>query len=67
MDQITCRALTAFFRSDGDDGRDLSSSGTVEYAERTYVVIRHATALVAVYRVRTSGALKRLKVWPAEL
>ena len=66
MDELTGRAFAAYFRSGGVDqpGND---SGTVELEGRRYVVLRNVTGVLAVYRVRTSGALKRLRRWPREV
>jgi hypothetical protein len=33
----------------------------------SYVVLRNARGLLAVYRVRNDGMLKGLKRWPAEI
>jgi hypothetical protein len=36
-------------------------------ADKSYVALRNVNGMLAVYRVRNNGALKRLKRWPAEL
>ena len=65
MDDLTRRAFAAYFRG-ADYGVDQPAnySGPVEYQGRKYVVLRNARGPLAVYRVRTSGALKRLRRWP---
>ncbi len=66
MDELTGRAFAAYFRSGGTDqpGND---SGPAELDGRQYVVLRNVNGVLAVYRVRTSGALKRLRRWPREV
>jgi hypothetical protein len=63
-DDLYRRALVAYFRSGGtkQPGR---GPGVIEHEGRTYVVLENASETLAVYRVRTSGVLKRLKRWPA--
>lgn len=66
---LTLRAISAFYRSDRKTavlgGGPESPNGMREHDGRRYVVLRdHESALLAVYRVRTSGALKRLRRWP---
>jgi hypothetical protein len=39
----------------------------VEHQGKTYVVLSNVRGTLAVYRVRTSGQLKRLRRWPAEV
>jgi hypothetical protein len=71
MDDLTRRAFAAWFRSenDGEASVDQPSnhSGPVEHNGKTYVVLRNVRGTMAVYRVRTSGQLKRLRRWPAEV
>lgn len=70
---IESRALAAYFRSlTGGPGAVLSQQPTGqpivrELAGKQYVVLRNAGGVLAVYRVRNDGMLKRLKRWPAEL
>ena len=44
-----------------------NSSGVEEIDGRSYVVLRNVRGVLAVYRERTDGVLKRLKRWPKEL
>lgn len=37
------------------------------YAGRSYVVLDNANGILAVYRIRDDGVLKRLRRWPPEL
>lgn len=37
------------------------------HADKEYVVLRNANGILAVYRIRPSGELKRLRRWPVEL
>jgi hypothetical protein len=42
-----------------------SDSGTTLLDGRTYVVLRNINGVLAVYRVRRDGALRRLRRWPS--
>jgi hypothetical protein len=64
MDDLTRRAVVAYYRTGGEQPRD-DLSGPVEHAGRTYVVLRSGYQVLAVYRLKTTGMLKRLKRWPA--
>jgi hypothetical protein len=67
MDKLTQRAFAAYFRHPPAgailDQPD-SASGPVDWQGKTYVVLFNINGVLAVYRVRTSGALKRLVRWP---
>jgi hypothetical protein len=67
MDDLTRRALAAYVRSDGPDAVKVSErhSGPVGIEDETYIVLRTGRGkLLAVYRHRPSGMLRRLKRWP---
>jgi hypothetical protein len=71
-DDLTRRAFAAYFRTERDantvvDQPAASASGLVEHEGKTYVVLHSARGTLAVYRVRNSGQLKRLRRWPAAL
>jgi hypothetical protein len=71
MDDLTRRAFAAYFRTAAQDGpaavdQPANTSGPVEHQGKTYVVLENVRGTLAVYRVRTSGQLKRLRRWPAE-
>jgi hypothetical protein len=70
MDDLTRRAMVAYLRSDGAAGSvSEQHSGPVTHQGRTYVVLRPASGprVLAVYRYRTTGLLRRLKRWPKAL
>jgi hypothetical protein len=72
MDDLTRRAFTAYFRTSqahhlGVTDQPANTAGVVHHDGKTYVELHNARGTLAVYRVRTSGALKRLKRWPAEV
>jgi hypothetical protein len=70
VDYITRRALTAFAASDGPEAVKVSDahSGRVSVYGRGYVVLRDKQGrLLAVYRHRPSGMLRRLRRWPREI
>jgi hypothetical protein len=62
------RAFAAYFRVEGPTAPEpASSSGVAEADGKQYIVLRNINGVLAVYRIRTSGVLKRLTRWPAEL
>lgn len=61
------RAMAAYFRTSGGDQPDQGRSGVETIEDRKYVVLRNVNGILAVYRIRRSGALKRLRRWPAEM
>jgi len=71
MDDLTRRAFAAYYRTEGDANavvdQPTDTSGVVEHEGKTYVVLHNARGTLAVYRVRNSGLLKRLRRWPAAL
>jgi hypothetical protein len=79
MDDETRRALAAYFMRGSSrhavasdwpghiDDQPADSSGPTEHDGKRYIVLRNVNGILAVYRVRTSGALKRLARWPAAL
>lgn len=68
MDDLTKRAMAAYFKfSEGADQPSAGGSGCVEHEGKQYVVLQSVRGLLAVYRVRNDGMLKRLKRWPIGL
>ena len=63
------RALAAYFRSapPGATPDQPGGAGVVERDGRLYVVLSNARGTLAVYRVRGSGVLRRMRRWPAEV
>jgi hypothetical protein len=64
------RALAAYFRSPGPGevlDQPAGGAAVTEYDGKLYVVLQNARRTLAVYRVRGSGALRRMKRWPAEV
>jgi hypothetical protein len=66
MDDLTKRAFAAYFRS-GGSAQPSRYSGPIAAAGKDYVVLHNVNGILAVYRVRNTGALKRLRRWPKEL
>jgi hypothetical protein len=70
-DALTRRATAAYLRSERDGmpivGQPHGGSGVVERDGRAYVLLHNAVGTLAVYRVRNSGQLRRLRRWPAEV
>lgn len=48
-------------------GSSAPNSGVTELDRKIYVVLENASRILAVYRVRNDGMLKRLRRWPIEL
>lgn len=65
-DELTRRAFAAYFRTGGTD-QPTKGSGEIEHDGKRYVVLRNRSGLLAVYRVRNDGMLRRMRRWPAEL
>lgn len=71
-DEIMCRAVKAYYSRGNDNlGQILahseSCSGVYTICGRTYAVISNSYRTLAVYRVCTTGQLRRMRRWPAEL
>jgi len=70
MSDLLQRSMAAFFRYDQAAATNQPSntlSGAVEHEGKSYVVLRNVSGVLAVYRVRNDGVLKRLKRWPYEI
>jgi hypothetical protein len=63
---LTDRAFRAYFRSGGID-QPANYSGPVTEGDRPYVVLRNCNGILAVYGLRKTGVLKRLREWPEAL
>ena len=66
-EDLTRRALAAYFRSGGTAQPGRSQSGVRRYRRLVYVILRTGRDVLAVYRVRNDGMLRRMKRWPEEL
>jgi len=72
MDETLSRAYSAYFRTIKREGAlaiqpSEGDSGQARHGGKSYVVLRNVNGVLAVYRVRNDGMLKRLKRWPASL
>lgn len=65
-DELTRRAFAAYFRT-GGTGQPGKASGVVERDGKRYVVLQNARGVLAVYRVRNDGMLRRMRRWPLGL
>jgi hypothetical protein len=63
---LVLRAIKAWFKA-GGTVQPSNDSAAHEVGGLNYVALRNVTGTLAVYRVRTDGALKRLKRWPDAL
>ena len=73
-EELGRRALSAYFRYPASDATtpvpqqpSEAVSGFETVGNRHYAVLRNSYRLLAVFRVRPDGTLKRLRRWPAEL
>ena len=69
---FTQRAIAAYFRTGTKEGwrcdqPSAADSGTVELNNRHYVVLANSRGILAVYRIKPDGLLRRLKRWPHAL
>jgi len=68
---LLMRAMAAFFRSCGEDGAPQQPSASASHVRsfegKTYVMLNNANGVLAVYRVKPDGILKRLRRWPKAL
>lgn len=67
---LVTRAMRNYFDASGGPPPDQPSStdSGVEQADgRKYVVLRNGNGVLAVYRVRRDGALRRLRRYPSAL
>jgi hypothetical protein len=67
ISEFTSRACRAWFKSGSNVDQPSNDSGEVSIAGKNYVVLRNVRGIMAVYRMRNDGALKRLKRWPEGL
>jgi hypothetical protein len=68
MDELTTRAMSAYFKAAKAIGRDpdqpgASSSGPETINGKQYVALRSGSRLLAAYRVRGDGVLRRTRRW----
>jgi hypothetical protein len=66
------RAMAAYFRRAGRTGRmpdqpNTALSWECDLDRRHYVVLANINGILAVYRVKSDGCLKRLRRWPKAL
>ena len=69
-DDLMRRAWAAYFQYSGGLSPAQPSRRNCSIEEvkgKTYIALRNNSDLLAAYRVRNDGMLKRLKRWPAEL
>lgn len=63
------RAFAAYYRGPGGELRPhpANDSGFETFKGKEYIVLRNVNGVLAVYRIRNDGTLKRLKRWPEEV
>lgn len=70
-DDLTRRAFAAYFRTAANEGamvdQPANTSGVRTHKRKHYVVLENARGVLAVYRVKNDGALRRMKRWPEAL
>ncbi len=65
MCDYVSRAFKAWFRSGGID-QPSRASDVYEVEGRRYVVLLNCRGVLAVYRIKPNGSLRRLKRYPKE-
>jgi hypothetical protein len=69
-DDLFARAAAAYYRApraDADGQPAARHSYLAEHEGRQYVVLASTDAFLAVYRIRQSGMLKRMRRWPKDI
>ncbi len=59
------RAVSAYFRVGGEYQDQPSTPDAYEYEGRHYVVLANSAGILAMYRVKNDGTLRRLRRFPA--
>ena len=67
MDELTSRAMAAYFRSEGAAADQPANDSALPSRMAGPMSCCVTCAASSPYRVRTSGALKRLRRWPADI
>jgi hypothetical protein len=67
VDEMRRRAIAAWLRGGAQDQPGWNDSTVEEFGDKDYVVLRNVKGVMAVYRIRNDGVLKRLKRWPGEV
>ena len=68
MKDVVSRALSAYYKTVTNTVyKDLVIPHLVVVKEKEYIVIENAAEILAVYRVRPNGLLKRMKRYPKEV
>jgi hypothetical protein len=62
-EEFVRRAYAAWFRTGGTD-QPANSSRVRRYKGKSYVVLENARGVLAVYRIKNDGLLRRLRRWP---
>lgn len=65
--QLIDRAYIRYHQNHPWDQNISDKSIATDSTGKQYVVFRNATGILAVYRLRSDGALKELKRWPKEI
>jgi hypothetical protein len=60
------RAYAAWYRSGGRDV-PANDSSVLTHEGKDYVVLKNANGVLAVYRIKKDGLLRRLRRWPEEI
>lgn len=68
--ELLNRAIRAYYIATKKEGgavdQPANDSGIFKKVGKRYVVLRNVRGVLAVYRIRNDGLLKRLKRWPAD-
>ena len=68
MTETVRRALSAYYRTAGDSVPEASASREQTHAGKRYVVLgRQDESVLAVYRIKPDGLLRRMRRWPEAL
>jgi len=66
-DEYLRRAVAAWYRGGDAQPWPANDSSCESFGGKDYVVLRNVNGVLAVYRIRNDGMLKRLRRWPEEI
>ena len=61
------RAFAAYLRSEGAEQTEQTTTQTIKIAAKAYVVLSSANGLLAVYRIKPDGNVRRMVRYPKAL
>jgi hypothetical protein len=66
-EELIQRAMAAFVKYGGRHFRASTDSDVEEIGGKLHAILRNARGIIAVYRYKPDGRLRRLRRWPKEI